>query len=273
MVDGHTDSVGTEEYNQALSDRRAKAVFDYLSSRGVDPARMKLGGLRRDRSRSPTNDDGRRSSAEPSRDADPHGFGHVIERSRAAACTRGPVAQAPGPRAFRAAESAGRPLLICRHWPPRPNRPSQPESRRRPCGASGTLALAALALAPLRRSSPTTTASRPTPRDRRPGTRGGRGRRLARRRGQGARHVPPPGRVADVLGPEARHDDPRGPAGRASWWTEILAPYAKRTGGSFYATGADLANPEAVGRRAQGARRASRRATAPSPTCTARSTS
>jgi len=32
--------------------------------------------------------------------------------------------------------------------------------------------------------------------------------------------------------------------GGASWWTEILAPYAKRTGGSFAATGADLANPD-----------------------------
>lgn len=32
--------------------------------------------------------------------------------------------------------------------------------------------------------------------------------------------------------------------GSASWWTEILAPYAKRTGGKFYVTGADLANPE-----------------------------
>jgi len=31
--------------------------------------------------------------------------------------------------------------------------------------------------------------------------------------------------------------------GAQSWWTEILAPYAKRTGGSFYATGADLDNP------------------------------
>jgi len=40
MVEGHTDSVGTEAYNQGLSDRRAKAVFDYLSSRGVDPARL-----------------------------------------------------------------------------------------------------------------------------------------------------------------------------------------------------------------------------------------
>jgi predicted methyltransferase len=32
--------------------------------------------------------------------------------------------------------------------------------------------------------------------------------------------------------------------GGASWWTEILAPYAKRTGGSFSVTGADLDNPE-----------------------------
>ena len=32
--------------------------------------------------------------------------------------------------------------------------------------------------------------------------------------------------------------------GGASWWTEILAPYAKRTNGRFFATGADLANPE-----------------------------
>lgn len=28
------------------------------------------------------------------------------------------------------------------------------------------------------------------------------------------------------------------------WWTEILAPYAKATGGKYYATAADLSNPE-----------------------------
>ena len=28
------------------------------------------------------------------------------------------------------------------------------------------------------------------------------------------------------------------------WWTEILAPYARATGGKYYATGADLDNPE-----------------------------
>lgn len=32
--------------------------------------------------------------------------------------------------------------------------------------------------------------------------------------------------------------------GAASWWTEILAPYARATGGRFLATGADLANPK-----------------------------
>ncbi len=30
----------------------------------------------------------------------------------------------------------------------------------------------------------------------------------------------------------------------AGWWTEILAPYAARTGGRYYTTGADLDNPE-----------------------------
>ncbi len=40
MVEGHTDSSGSDAYNQSLSDRRAKAVFDYLTSRGVDPARL-----------------------------------------------------------------------------------------------------------------------------------------------------------------------------------------------------------------------------------------
>lgn len=30
----------------------------------------------------------------------------------------------------------------------------------------------------------------------------------------------------------------------SGWWTEILAPYAKATGGKYYATAADLSNPE-----------------------------
>ena len=78
MVEGHTDSEGSDEYNQKLSDRRAKAVFDYLTSRGVDPSRLKLGGQGRERP-DRRQRDRRRPPAEPSRHADPHGFGHVID--------------------------------------------------------------------------------------------------------------------------------------------------------------------------------------------------
>lgn len=43
-VIGHTDSVGSEEYNQALSERRAAAVVDYLSSYGVPRQRLRSEG-------------------------------------------------------------------------------------------------------------------------------------------------------------------------------------------------------------------------------------
>lgn len=39
-VAGHTDSVGTDAYNQKLSERRAKAVYEYLTSNGVDASRL-----------------------------------------------------------------------------------------------------------------------------------------------------------------------------------------------------------------------------------------
>jgi len=42
LVVGHTDSWGTEEYNIALSERRAQAVADYLSRLGTDPARLQV---------------------------------------------------------------------------------------------------------------------------------------------------------------------------------------------------------------------------------------
>lgn len=40
VVQGHTDSTGGEEHNQALSERRAGAVRSYLVGRGVDPDRL-----------------------------------------------------------------------------------------------------------------------------------------------------------------------------------------------------------------------------------------
>lgn len=39
-ISGHTDSDGSETYNQKLSENRAKAVVDYLINRGIDRERM-----------------------------------------------------------------------------------------------------------------------------------------------------------------------------------------------------------------------------------------
>jgi OmpA-OmpF porin, OOP family len=39
-VAGYTDSVGTAQYNQGLSERRAKIVYDYLTSHGIDASRL-----------------------------------------------------------------------------------------------------------------------------------------------------------------------------------------------------------------------------------------
>ncbi|HRO42156.1 MAG TPA: OmpA family protein, partial [Flavipsychrobacter sp.] len=41
---GHTDSKGTETYNQDLSERRASAVANYLSSHGITRARLQTYG-------------------------------------------------------------------------------------------------------------------------------------------------------------------------------------------------------------------------------------
>lgn len=39
-VEGHTDDVGSESFNQALSEQRAQAAVDYLIAAGVDPQRV-----------------------------------------------------------------------------------------------------------------------------------------------------------------------------------------------------------------------------------------
>jgi len=40
VIEGHTDSVGSDEYNLKLSDRRAAAVRDYLSTHGISGTEM-----------------------------------------------------------------------------------------------------------------------------------------------------------------------------------------------------------------------------------------
>jgi uncharacterized repeat protein (TIGR01451 family) len=43
-IEGHTDNVGTTEYNQKLSERRALAVRDFLTGAGIDAKRMEWVG-------------------------------------------------------------------------------------------------------------------------------------------------------------------------------------------------------------------------------------
>ena len=50
-IDGHTDAVGAEEYNQGLSERRANAVVSYLSSKGLDPSLLIAKGFGKTRPR------------------------------------------------------------------------------------------------------------------------------------------------------------------------------------------------------------------------------
>jgi outer membrane protein OmpA-like peptidoglycan-associated protein len=44
-VYGHTDSTGSDAYNQTLSERRAQSVASYLSSQGVQQARLATQGF------------------------------------------------------------------------------------------------------------------------------------------------------------------------------------------------------------------------------------
>jgi OOP family OmpA-OmpF porin len=39
-IDGYTDSIGTDQYNQGLSERRANIVNEYLTSHGIDSSRI-----------------------------------------------------------------------------------------------------------------------------------------------------------------------------------------------------------------------------------------
>lgn len=45
VAEGHTDSLGSAEYNQKLSVRRAEAVYRYLVNRGIAPERLSVKGF------------------------------------------------------------------------------------------------------------------------------------------------------------------------------------------------------------------------------------
>lgn len=45
IVQGHTDNTGSDAINQPLSDRRAQAVSDYITSLGVEPSRLTAQGF------------------------------------------------------------------------------------------------------------------------------------------------------------------------------------------------------------------------------------
>ncbi len=44
IIHGHTDNIGTAEYNQRLSEKRAQAVLKYLKSKGVEAKRLSTVG-------------------------------------------------------------------------------------------------------------------------------------------------------------------------------------------------------------------------------------
>jgi outer membrane protein OmpA-like peptidoglycan-associated protein len=44
-LESHTDSRGSDEYNMLLSKRRARAAFEYLVSKGIDPMRVRYEGF------------------------------------------------------------------------------------------------------------------------------------------------------------------------------------------------------------------------------------
>ncbi|OGV10966.1 MAG: hypothetical protein A3J84_07150 [Ignavibacteria bacterium RIFOXYA2_FULL_37_17] len=43
-IQGHTDNIGSEQYNMKLSEERAQTVRDYLVAKGIDPSRLTVKG-------------------------------------------------------------------------------------------------------------------------------------------------------------------------------------------------------------------------------------
>jgi outer membrane protein OmpA-like peptidoglycan-associated protein len=61
LIAGHTDSVGTDAYNLALSERRASAAVAYLAAQGVNRSRMRARGLGETEPVAPNDSDAGRS--------------------------------------------------------------------------------------------------------------------------------------------------------------------------------------------------------------------
>jgi len=45
VIEGHTDTRGSDEYNQRLGQRRAQTVMSELSAQGIEPGRMSAASL------------------------------------------------------------------------------------------------------------------------------------------------------------------------------------------------------------------------------------
>jgi outer membrane protein OmpA-like peptidoglycan-associated protein len=45
QIEGHTDSVGSDEFNQRLSEQRAESVRDFLGEQGVSPSSITAQGF------------------------------------------------------------------------------------------------------------------------------------------------------------------------------------------------------------------------------------
>ncbi len=60
-IDGHTDNIGTEEYNNNLSLKRAKSVYDWLVNKGIQASRMQYKGFGKSQPLIDSNDEKARS--------------------------------------------------------------------------------------------------------------------------------------------------------------------------------------------------------------------
>ncbi|MFO7784729.1 MAG: OmpA family protein [Desulfatiglandales bacterium] len=56
-IQGHTDSRGSDAYNQTLSEKRAQAVLDYMVNAGIDAGRLKATGYGESRPAAPNDSD------------------------------------------------------------------------------------------------------------------------------------------------------------------------------------------------------------------------